>query len=91
MGDVLTHTQTHTLTAVHAGSSDLIFDCAPQMGFDGPLSAQEQMYILYEIKMQCYQNLSNTEPGTTGTEILYAILHIKHIINNVIAKVSLCL
>lgn len=41
--------------------------CAPQMGFDGPLSAQEQMYILYEIKMQCYQNLSNTEPGTTGT------------------------
>uniref|UniRef100_A0A3Q4HFC9 Parathyroid hormone 2 receptor a n=2 Tax=Neolamprologus brichardi TaxID=32507 RepID=A0A3Q4HFC9_NEOBR len=40
--------------------------CAPQMGFDGPLSAQEQMYILYEIKMQCYQNLSNTEPGTTG-------------------------
>ncbi|KAK2906285.1 hypothetical protein Q8A73_010228 [Channa argus] len=31
------------------------------MGFDGPLSAQEQMYILYEIKLQCYQNLSNTD------------------------------
>eukprot|EP00064_Thunnus_orientalis_P024827 superscaffoldBa00011282_g25137 len=36
------------------------------MGFDGPLSAQEQMYILYEIKLQCYQNLSNIDPGTSG-------------------------
>ncbi|CAG5865977.1 unnamed protein product [Menidia menidia] len=34
-----------------------------QVGFDGPLSAQEQMYILYEVKTQCYQNLSNMEPG----------------------------
>lgn len=38
------------------------------MGFDGPLSAQEQMYILYEIKLQCYQNLSNIDPGSTGTK-----------------------
>ncbi|KAM6934836.1 LOW QUALITY PROTEIN: parathyroid hormone 2 receptor [Xenentodon cancila] len=35
-----------------------------QMGFDGPLSAQEQMYILYEVKMQCYQNLSSMEPSS---------------------------
>ena len=42
--------------------------CAPQVGFDGPLSAQEQMYILYEIKLQCYENLSNIDPGSTGTE-----------------------
>uniref|UniRef100_A0A3Q2NX91 Parathyroid hormone 2 receptor a n=1 Tax=Fundulus heteroclitus TaxID=8078 RepID=A0A3Q2NX91_FUNHE len=35
--------------------------CALQMGFGGPLSAQEQMFILYEVKMQCYQNLSNME------------------------------
>ncbi|MED6262208.1 hypothetical protein ATANTOWER_016096 [Ataeniobius toweri] len=35
------------------------------MGFDAPLSAQEQMLILYEVKMQCYQNLSNMEPTTT--------------------------
>lgn len=41
--------------------------CAPQMGFDGPLSAQEQMFILYEVKMQCFQNLSNMEPTITGT------------------------
>uniref|UniRef100_A0A3Q3BI02 Parathyroid hormone 2 receptor n=1 Tax=Kryptolebias marmoratus TaxID=37003 RepID=A0A3Q3BI02_KRYMA len=41
--------------------SDLVH-CAPQMGFDGPLSAQEQMFILYEVKMQCYQNLSHMEP-----------------------------
>uniref|UniRef100_A0A3B3VK03 Parathyroid hormone 2 receptor a n=1 Tax=Poecilia latipinna TaxID=48699 RepID=A0A3B3VK03_9TELE len=33
--------------------------CALQMGFDSPLSAQEQMFILYEVKMRCYQNLSN--------------------------------
>ncbi|XP_058478464.1 parathyroid hormone 2 receptor a [Solea solea] len=36
-----------------------------QMGFDGPLSAQEQMYILYQIKLQCHQNLSNIDAGTT--------------------------
>uniref|UniRef100_A0A8C8DU63 Parathyroid hormone 2 receptor n=1 Tax=Oryzias sinensis TaxID=183150 RepID=A0A8C8DU63_9TELE len=36
-----------------------------QMGFDGPLSAQEQMLILYEVKIQCYQNLSSMEPTTT--------------------------
>nr|XP_020470567.1 parathyroid hormone 2 receptor [Monopterus albus] len=35
-----------------------------QMGFDGPLSAQEQMFILYEIKLQCYQNLSSVDPGS---------------------------
>lgn len=45
--------------------SDLVL-CAPQE-FDGPLSAQEQMYILYEIKLQCYQNLSNINPASTGT------------------------
>lgn len=42
------------------------FFCAPQIGADGPLSAEEQMYILYEIKLQCYQNLSNIEPASTG-------------------------
>ncbi|XP_032424707.1 parathyroid hormone 2 receptor [Xiphophorus hellerii] len=36
-----------------------------QMGFDSPLSAQEQMFILYEVKMRCYQNLSSVEPTTT--------------------------
>ncbi|XP_049904790.1 parathyroid hormone 2 receptor a [Epinephelus moara] len=36
-----------------------------QMEYDGPLSAQDQMYILYEIKLQCYQNLSNIDPGST--------------------------
>ncbi|XP_028292354.1 parathyroid hormone 2 receptor [Gouania willdenowi] len=36
-----------------------------QMGFDGPLSAQEQMYILYEIKLQCYHNLSNLNVDNT--------------------------
>lgn len=36
------------------------------MEVDGPLSAQEQMIILYEIKLQCQQNLSNTDPGFTG-------------------------
>ncbi|XP_014902747.1 parathyroid hormone 2 receptor [Poecilia latipinna] len=36
-----------------------------QMGFDSPLSAQEQMFILYEVKMRCYQNLSSMEPTTT--------------------------
>uniref|UniRef100_A0A087X4T1 Parathyroid hormone 2 receptor a n=1 Tax=Poecilia formosa TaxID=48698 RepID=A0A087X4T1_POEFO len=35
------------------------------MGFDSPLSAQEQMFILYEVKMRCYQNLSSMEPATT--------------------------
>ncbi|PWA31244.1 hypothetical protein CCH79_00002976 [Gambusia affinis] len=35
------------------------------MGFDTPLSAQEQMFILYEVKMRCYQNLSSMEPTTT--------------------------
>lgn len=39
------------------------------MGFDGPLSAQEQMYILYEIKLQCYQNLSNIDLESTGTKL----------------------
>lgn len=46
--------------------SDLIC-CDLQMGFDGPLSAQEQMFILYEVKMQCFQNLSNMEPAIAGT------------------------
>lgn len=36
------------------------------MEVDGPLSAQEQMIILYDIKLQCQQNLSNTDPGFTG-------------------------
>ncbi|XP_033966364.1 parathyroid hormone 2 receptor a [Pseudochaenichthys georgianus] len=36
-----------------------------QTGFDVPLTAHEQMYILYEIKQQCYQNLSNIDPGVT--------------------------
>ncbi|XP_029315723.1 parathyroid hormone 2 receptor isoform X2 [Cottoperca gobio] len=36
-----------------------------QMELDEPLSAQEQMYILYEIKLQCHQNLSSIDPGST--------------------------
>ncbi|XP_034042670.1 parathyroid hormone 2 receptor a [Thalassophryne amazonica] len=42
--------------------------CAPvgaQMGFDGALTVQEQMYILYEMKVQCYHNLSSRDPQTT--------------------------
>ncbi|KAM9804969.1 parathyroid hormone 2 receptor [Neosynchiropus ocellatus] len=34
------------------------------MEFDGPLSAQEQMFILYEIKQQCYHNISTMDTGT---------------------------
>lgn len=37
------------------------------MGFDDPLSAQEQMLILYEAKLLCLQNLSNIDPESTGT------------------------
>ncbi|TNN72132.1 Parathyroid hormone 2 receptor [Liparis tanakae] len=44
----------------------IITSVEAQMEFDGPLSAQEQMYILYEIKVQCFQNLSTIEPGSTG-------------------------
>lgn len=36
------------------------------MEVDGPLSAQEQMIILYNIKLQCQQNLSNTDTQVTG-------------------------
>lgn len=39
---------------------------SPQIEVDGPLSAQEQMIILYDIKLQCQQNLSSTDPGFTG-------------------------
>lgn len=44
----------------------VLLNCSPQMEVDGPLSAQEQMIILYDIKLQCQQNLSNTDPGFTG-------------------------
>lgn len=43
------------------------------MGFDGPLSAQEQMFILYEIKLQCYQNLSSIE--SAGKTKPYLLIH----------------
>lgn len=43
-----------------------LFVCSPQIEVDGPLSAQEQMIILYDIKLQCQQNLSHTDPGFTG-------------------------
>lgn len=36
------------------------------MEVDGPLSAQEQMIILYDIKRQCQHNLSNTDTEATG-------------------------
>lgn len=36
------------------------------MEVDGPLSAQEQMIILYEIKLQCQENLSTTDPQVAG-------------------------
>lgn len=36
------------------------------MEVDGPLSAQEQIIILYDIKLQCQQNLSNTDTEVTG-------------------------
>lgn len=39
---------------------------SPQMEVDGPLSAQEQIIILYDIKLQCQQNLSNTDTEVTG-------------------------
>lgn len=39
---------------------------SPQMEVDGPLSAEEQMIILYDIKLQCQQNLSDTDPGFPG-------------------------
>ncbi|KAG7257726.1 hypothetical protein CRUP_037039 [Coryphaenoides rupestris] len=34
---------------------------------DGGLSAQEKMYILYDAKLQCHQNLSIRDPTNTGT------------------------
>lgn len=37
------------------------------METDGGLSAQEQMYILYDVKLQCHQNLSNRDLTNTGT------------------------
>lgn len=37
-----------------------------QREIDGPLSAQEQMYILYQVKLQCHHNLSNIDPEATG-------------------------
>lgn len=55
----------HALHVTDSDRSDLV----QQMEFDGPLSAQEQMYILYEIKLQCYQNLSNIDLETTGTKL----------------------
>lgn len=36
------------------------------MEVDGPLSAQEQMIILYDIKLQCQQNLSRIDTEGTG-------------------------
>lgn len=32
---------------------------------DGPLSAQEQMFILFEVKVQCHQNLTRSESGSS--------------------------
>lgn len=52
------------------GHRSNLFCCVPQMGFDGPLSAQEQMFILYEVKMQCFQNLSNMELVIAGTHYM---------------------
>lgn len=43
--------------------------CFTWQGVDGPLSAQEQMYILYEVKLQCQLNLSSTDPTSTGAWI----------------------
>lgn len=44
----------------------MLFAVLWQMGSDGALSAEEQMFILYEIKLQCHQNLSSRELETTG-------------------------
>lgn len=40
--------------------------CPPQAEVDAPLSAQEQMIILYDIKLQCQQNLSTADTEVTG-------------------------
>lgn len=52
------------LTSLLATRAHFFF--SPQMEVDGPLSAQEQMIILYNIKLQCQQNLSNTDTQVTG-------------------------
>ncbi|CAL8267241.1 unnamed protein product [Lota lota] len=36
-----------------------------QVESDGGLSAQEQMYILYDVKLQCHLNLSSRDPTNT--------------------------
>ncbi|XP_036396897.1 parathyroid hormone 2 receptor-like isoform X1 [Megalops cyprinoides] len=33
-----------------------------QVGSDGGITAQEQMYLLYEVKLQCHQNVSSYDP-----------------------------
>ncbi|XP_067117217.1 parathyroid hormone 2 receptor a [Osmerus mordax] len=40
-----------------------------QLGPDGALTAQEQMYILYDIKLQCHQNLSTHDPAGTADDL----------------------
>ncbi|KAG9339540.1 hypothetical protein JZ751_023683 [Albula glossodonta] len=43
------------------GTEDLKIKCN-NLGSDGGITAQEQMYLLYEVKLQCHQNVSSQDP-----------------------------